>query len=82
MKKKKTPQLNPYFVTGFCDGESSFQVSIIRNKNKNLKLQLQFTIGLHSWPWPSDLALLLQIKEFFGCGIIVKKTLKVRLALE
>jgi hypothetical protein len=32
----KTPQLNPYFVTGFCDGESSFQVSIF--KNKNLKL--------------------------------------------
>jgi hypothetical protein len=29
-------QINPYFVTGFCDGESSFQVSII--KNKNLKL--------------------------------------------
>jgi hypothetical protein len=40
--------------------------------NKNLKLgwgvRAQFTIGLHS----RDLALLLQIKEFFGCGIIVK----------
>jgi hypothetical protein len=29
-------QLNPYFVTGFCDGESSFQVSIIMNKNLKL----------------------------------------------
>jgi len=32
------------------------------------KVRAQFTIGLHS----RDLALLLQIKEFFGCGIIVK----------
>jgi hypothetical protein len=32
-KKTKNPQLNPYFVTGFCDGDSSFQVSIIKNKN-------------------------------------------------
>jgi len=33
---EKTPQLNPYFVTGFCDGESSFQVSIIMKKNLKL----------------------------------------------
>jgi len=65
---EKTPQLNPYFVTGFCDGESSFQVSIFKNKNLKLGVRAQFTIGLHS----RDLALLLQIKEFFGCGIIVK----------
>jgi hypothetical protein len=32
----KTFQLNPYFVTGFCDGEASFQISI--TKNKSLKL--------------------------------------------
>lgn len=62
--------LNPYFITGFCDGESSFQVSITKNKTSKLgwKVRPQFTIGLHS----RDLALLLQIKEFFGCGFIVK----------
>jgi hypothetical protein len=66
----KFPQLNPYFVTGFCDGESSFQLSIIKDKNFKLGwgVRAQFKIGLHS----RDLALLLQIKEFFGCGIIVK----------
>jgi len=75
----KTTKLNTYFVTGFCDGESSFQVSIFRNKNLKLGwgVRAQFTIGLHS----RDLALLpsglrrrqrLKIKEFFGCGIIVK----------
>ena len=55
---EKPPQLNPYFVTGFCDGESSFQVSIIMNKNFKLGVRPQFTIGLHS----RDLALLLKRK--------------------
>jgi hypothetical protein len=61
-------------VTGFCDGEASFQISI--TKNKSLKLgfivRAQFTIRLHS----RDLPLLLQIKEFFGCGIIVKNEIQ------
>lgn len=66
----KPSQLNPYFVTGFCDAESSFQVLVIKNKNSRLGWSVRsfFTIGLHS----RDLALLLQIKSFFGCGIIVK----------
>src|ERR1700748_3701704 len=29
-------QLNPYFVTGFCDAESSFQVLVTKNKNTRL----------------------------------------------
>lgn len=68
------PQLNPYFITGFCDGESSFQVSITMNKSLRLGwgVRALFTIGLHS----RDLALLLQIKEFFGCGVIVKNETK------
>ncbi len=66
----KPSQLNAYFVTGFCDAESSFQVSVTRNKNSRLgwNVRLFFTIGLHS----RDLALLLQIKEFLGCGYIVQ----------
>jgi hypothetical protein len=66
----QSSQLNPYFVTGFCDAESSFQVLVSKNNNSKLGWSLRslFTIGLHS----RDLALLLQIKSFFGCGIIVK----------
>jgi hypothetical protein len=62
--------LNPYFVTGFCDAESSFQVLVIKNKNSRLgwTVRLFFTIGLHT----RDLVLLEKIKEFFGCGYIVK----------
>src|ERR1700754_682895 len=29
-------QLNPYFVSGFCDAESSFQVLVTKNKNSRL----------------------------------------------
>jgi hypothetical protein len=67
---KESPQLNPYFVTGFCDAESSFQVLLVKTKNSKLgwSVRCLFSIGLHS----KDLALLLKIKEFFGCGILVK----------
>ena len=33
---KESPQLNPYFVTGFCDAESSFQVLLVKTKNSKL----------------------------------------------
>ena len=57
-------------MSGFCDAEGSFQVLVIKNKNSMLGWSVRsvFTIGLHS----RDLALLLRIKSFFGCGIIIK----------
>ena len=67
-------QLNPYFVTGFSDAEASFQVLVFKNQNsisrsaEGWSVRSVFTIGLHS----RDLALLLRIKSFFGCGIIIK----------
>ena len=59
----QSSQLNPYFVTGFCDAESSFQVLVSKNNNSKLGWSVRslFTIGLHS----RDLALLLKIKSFF-----------------
>ena len=64
------PTLTPYFLTGFCDAESSFQVLVVKTKDSRLGWSVRplFSIGLHS----KDLALLLQIKEILGCGIIVK----------
>jgi hypothetical protein len=44
---EKTPQLNPYFVTGFCDGESSFQVSIIMNKK--IKIRVRCPSPIYNW---------------------------------
>uniref|UniRef100_UPI0030038D3E LAGLIDADG homing endonuclease n=1 Tax=Elmerina hispida TaxID=1245649 RepID=UPI0030038D3E len=67
-------QLNPYFITGFCDAESSFQIVIIKNKNSKLGWSVQpfFTIGLHS----RDLVLLSKIKSYFSCGTIVKNEIQ------
>lgn len=61
--------LNPWFVTGFCDGESSFSVSIYKNKKLNTGWGVNaiFQIELHV----RDLELIKQFQEFFHCGIIV-----------
>jgi hypothetical protein len=67
-------KLNPQFVTGFCDGESSFFVSIFRNKDYKLGWQNQpaFSISLHN----KDSALLHKIQSFFGVGKIRVNTNK------
>jgi len=73
-------KINPYFVTGFCDGESSFNVTV-NNNNKlktNWEVRAQFTIGLHS----RDINLLLQLQEFFGCGIIFKNKTQSKISYQ
>lgn len=73
-------KLNPYFVTGFCDAEACFNITV--NKNNNLKtnwqVRAQFTIGLHS----RDLDLLLQLQEFFGCGFIYKSKTQSKISYQ
>ena len=41
--------MNPYFITGFSDAESSFQILILRDSKLNTKwtVKTRFTIGLH-----------------------------------
>jgi len=59
--------LNPWFVTGFVDGDASFTVSIAKKKSGiGWKIQPIFTIGLV----PKDLDLLVQIQVFFKTGKI------------
>jgi hypothetical protein len=61
-------KLHPYFITGFSDGESSFIVTIFKNKEYKCGYQVQaiFQIGLHQ----KDLELLYKIQSFFGVGTI------------
>jgi hypothetical protein len=60
-------KLNPWFVTGFTDGDGSFAVSITKKKvGIGWKIQPMFTIGLDL----KDLDLLVQIKDFFKTGNI------------
>nr|AGN49028.1 LAGLIDADG endonuclease [Botrytis cinerea B05.10] len=59
--------LNPWFVTGFIDGDGSFAVSIAKKKSGiGWKIQPILTIGLDQ----KDLDLLVQIKDFFKVGKI------------
>ena len=66
-------KLDPWFVTGFCDGEASFSVSISIDKRIKGRVgwvvKPSFQISLHS----RDMKLLLQLQEFFACGSIVSK---------
>ena len=63
----KKSSLNPWFITGFTDGDGSFTVSISKkNTGMGWKIQPIFTIGLD----PKDLDLLVQIQAFFKIGKI------------
>jgi len=65
-----TNELNPYYVTGFTDGEVCFSVSVSANLRykTGYRVKAAFHIGLHI----RDLALLKQIQLFFGVGNITK----------
>jgi hypothetical protein len=65
--------LNSWFVTGFSDAEASFGINTYLDKRSKKRINWivkpSFQISLHS----KDINLLLQLKTFFGCGIIVEK---------
>lgn len=62
--KTSSITLNPWYVTGFSDAESSFQISITKRSANNLgwNIRARFDIYLDK----KDLPLLLLIQQFFG----------------
>jgi len=60
--------LNPWWVTGYCDGESSFSIIIRKSKTHKLGWSVEpcFQIDIHK----KDIAILEQIKNYFGVGEI------------
>nr|ADN97200.1 group I intron-encoded double motif LAGLIDADG homing endonuclease [Ophiostoma minus] len=59
--------INPWFLTGFIDGEGCFKISLTKvNKAIGWKVQLFFQINLHE----KDRALLKSIKNYLGVGKI------------
>lgn len=62
--RKSGAKLNPWFVTGFCDGESCFSLAFFTNKARKFgfRTRVVFSIGLHI----RDKVLLEQIQSFFG----------------
>jgi hypothetical protein len=57
---KDLKKLNPWFVTGFCDAESNFTCSIVKDSRSNMKweVSMSFNISLHM----KDIKLLEDIK--------------------
>jgi len=60
--------LNPYFITGFCDAEACFTTNISNNPRYTLGwgVKIVFSIHLHS----KDLENLNLIQRFFGVGSV------------
>ncbi len=72
MKNKNSPILNPYYVTGFSDGESCFHVSVGKSSKYKSGFYVNpgFKIGLHK----KDQRLLELIQSFWGgIGNITKQ---------
>jgi hypothetical protein len=63
--------LEPWWITGFTDGEGCFSISIRRNKTCKLdwEIKLSFSFSLHK----KDKALLENVQSYFGVGSINTK---------
>lgn len=64
--------LNPWFITGFSDAESSFFISIYRDEKSKLKWRVtpSFSINIHI----KDIELLESIKNTLGVGKVRKNS--------
>jgi len=73
-------QLNPWFITGFADAESTFNVLIQPRSDSKTKWRVKaiFAIGLNK----KDLAILENIKTCFGVGHIYLSDTKVYYRVE
>lgn len=68
LKKNNNLKLNPWFITGFTDGEGSFWININKDKayRTGWRVKLFYQINLHK----KDQNLLEQIQKFFNVGKI------------
>lgn len=71
LKPLATDSINPWYLTGFSDGESNFTVRVIKSNSVKVgwSVQLVFQIELHK----KDLNFLEKIKTFLGVGNIYHK---------
>jgi len=60
--------LNPYWVSGFVDGEGTFYVGINHNSTMSVSYQVlpEFRIVQHK----RDIGVLYALKKYFQCGVV------------
>lgn len=65
---RQDSRLDPWFVTGFADGDGCFTLSLTKDSKYKTgwRVKLVFSIGLKK----EDILLLEQIKDYFGVGSI------------
>ena len=63
-----TKQLNPYWVSGFIQGEGCFHISFTRRARRPLKLEVRPSFSVSQLSKSRDL--LLKLESFFQCGSI------------
>lgn len=63
-------KINPYWLSGFIDGEGCFYVGI--NKHKTMAIGYQVLAEFRLVQHGRDQKLLHAIKEYFECGSVVK----------
>jgi len=64
VKTTNITPLDPWFVTGFCDGESNFHVSITSRSDNPLKLRVRVIFQIYLSI--KEMPLLLSLQKFFG----------------
>ena len=72
-KDKTQPNINPWFLTGFADGEACFFLVNIYKSSSHLKgwgARATFQMGLHN----KDISVLNDVKDYFGVGSVATKT--------
>ena len=74
-KKQPTLNINPWFLTGFIDGEGCFLISIYKDNRNSTgwRVQLWFKIGLHI----KDQDVLKEIRNYLGVGCLSVRGSKV-----
>lgn len=65
-------KLNPWFVTGFTDGEGCFLINLRANSKLKIgySVELVFKIALHS----KDKALIENLRNYFGVGTVTARS--------
>lgn len=64
--------LNPYYVTGFTEGEGSFYTSVSLKKMEKVNWEVRPTFSLSQNK--ENRGILYQVKDFFGCGSVRPST--------
>ena len=60
-------KLNPFYITGFTEGEGSFYVGILPRKMKNgWEVRPSFSLSQNE----KDKVLVFSLIDFFGCGFV------------